>query len=94
MDMEERPGYERHVFVCINEKEEGRACCASKGMEILLALRKHVNENQLFHRFNVSKAKCLGHCKDGPTVAIYPEGGIFTHVSLEDVPGLIERFLE
>ena len=85
--------YKRHIFVCINERKEGE-CCAKRGsLEILRALREHVNKYGLFHKFNITKTKCLGHCEEGPTIAIYPDGKIFKHVTINDVPKIIKQYL-
>ena len=85
--------YKRHIFVCINDKEEGE-CCAKKNSEkILRILRDHVNQNGLMGVYNITKTKCLGHCNEGPTIAIYPEGYIFKKVSLEDTEKIIKEFL-
>ena len=84
--------YERHLFVCVNEKP-GQCCGPAGGQEILDVLRAHVNARGLFHRFNVSKVSCFGHCLAGPTVAVYPEGVILTHVSPRDTEDIIRRFL-
>ena len=85
--------YERHIFICVNEREEGD-CCAGRGSnDILMALRNHINRNGLVNRFNVSKSKCLGHCAFGPTIAIYPDGLIFRRVSMDDTKQIIEKFL-
>lgn len=92
--MEEIPQkYERHIFVCINEREEGD-CCGKRGsMEILYALREHINQNGFVGRYNVTKTKCLGHCAFGPTIAIYPDGKIFCKVDMKDVNKIIEEYL-
>ncbi len=90
--------YERHIFVCINEKlnngELIEDCCAKRGSEqILKKLREHVNSNGLMHKYNITKTKCLGHCAFGPTIAIYPEGFIFRKVSMDDTDKIIKEFL-
>ncbi len=86
--------YERHIFVCVNERKDGKDCCASReSIYILKALRDHINKNALFHKFNVSKSLCLGHCSEGPTIAIYPDGKLFKKVSMKDVPEIIESYL-
>ena len=85
--------YKRHIFVCINDKEQGE-CCAKKDSEkILKILREHVNENGLMGIYNITKTKCLGHCNEGPTIAVYPEGLIFKKVTLEDTEKIIREFL-
>jgi len=87
--------YQRHIFVCINEKDFGKDCCGLKqGHQILQILRDHINNNGLVGKYNVTKTKCLGHCTQGPALAIYPEGKIFTHVSVEDTKSIIEEFLQ
>jgi len=93
--MQELPvKYQRHIFVCINEREDGE-CCAKRGSaEILKALREHVNRNGLMGKYNVTKTKCLGHCEEGPTIAVYPDGKIFTGVTLSDTAEIIQKFLQ
>ena len=85
--------YERHIFVCVNEREQGNCCTNRGGLEILRALREHVNRNALFGKFNITKTKCLGHCSEGPTIAIYPDGKIFKKVSMKDIQKIIEEYL-
>ena len=85
--------YERHIFICVNDRDEGD-CCAKKGAEdIVKALRDYVNKNGLFNKYNITRSKCLGHCAHGPTIAIYPEGFIFRKVSIDDTKKIIEKFL-
>ncbi|MBI4148992.1 (2Fe-2S) ferredoxin domain-containing protein [Candidatus Woesearchaeota archaeon] len=86
--------YQRHIFVCVNEKDYGKECCGFKqGPEILQILRDHVNKSGLVGKYNITKSRCLGHCLQGPTIAIYPEGKIFVHVTVEDTKRIIEEFL-
>ncbi len=85
--------YKRHIFVCVNYREQGDCCSGRDSVEILKALREHVNRNGLFHLFNVSKSLCLGHCSEGPTIAVYPDGKIFKRVALGDVEKIIEDYL-
>ncbi|MBI2672462.1 (2Fe-2S) ferredoxin domain-containing protein [Candidatus Woesearchaeota archaeon] len=85
--------YKRHIFVCINERDEGESCGRKEGHEILRILREHINSKGLMGLFNVTKTKCLGHCNFGPTIAIYPEGIIFRKVSLEDTKKIINDYL-
>lgn len=85
--------YKRHIFVCINDREVGEACAKRDSEKILSILRYHVNQNGLMGIYNITKTKCLGHCNEGPTIAIYPEGYIFKKVSLEDTKKIIKEFL-
>jgi len=85
--------YKRHIFVCVNSRDSGECCKQKDSEQILLKLREHVNSKGLFHAYNVSKSLCLGHCSNGPTIAIYPEGRILRKVSLKDVDEIIKEYL-
>jgi len=85
--------YKRHIFVCLNKREDKENCFDRESEKILLKLRDHVNSKGLMHSFNISKSLCLGHCLNGPTVAIYPDGKILRKVTLEDVDKIIEEYL-
>ncbi len=85
--------YNCHIFVCVNERETGD-CCSNKGIEILQILREHINKNGLVAKYNVTKTKCLGHCAQGPVIAIYPQGFIFKKVSINDTKKIIDEFLK
>ena len=84
--------YKRHIFVCINDRETGECCFKKDSEKILWLLRDHVNQKGLMSLYNITKTKCLGHCNEGPTIAIYPEGYIFKKVSLEDTKKIIKEF--
>ncbi len=86
--------YKRHIFVCINDKEEGDCCAKRDSEKILKILREHINQNSLMSTYNVTKTKCLGHCLEGPTIAIYPEGLFFKKVTVEDAKNIIGEFLK
>lgn len=86
--------YKRHIFVCINEKEQEECCSKKNSNEILRILREHVNQNGLMSLYNITKTKCLGHCNEGPTIAVYPEGYIFKKVTIEDTKKIINEFLK
>ena len=93
--MEQLPiKYKRHIFVCVNDRADGSECCSQKDSEkILLKLRDHINKNGLTGIYNVSKSLCLGHCLNGPTIAVYPDGKILRKVSIDDVPKIINEYL-
>ena len=72
--------YKKHIIVCVNEKESGKCCGPSGGIDIRNSLKSYVKENNLTHVVRVSQAKCLGRCGNGPNVMIYPD-----NIWLEDV---------
>ena len=85
----------RHVLVCVNERQTDESCCSKvSGYEIFRALKDAVKAHGLASSVWVTRTGCLGFCNDvGATVVIYPEGEWLTHVTKDDIPGLIKRVL-
>jgi (2Fe-2S) ferredoxin len=88
--------YERHVFFCLNRREDGRACCANHDAERLQAYAKdRVKKLGLDGKgkVRVNKAGCLDRCDEGPCVVVYPEGVWYTYVDEHDVDEIIDSHL-
>ena len=88
--------FERHIFICINEREPDnpKGCCASKGSrEIASKFKQALYERGLKGRFRANKCLCLDRCEYGPTVVVYPDGVWYQHVQLEDVEEIIESHI-
>ena len=82
-----RSDKQRIIFIC-----EGTGCVSAKSVEIREALEKAVVE------FGVDDVKvdftgCHGFCEQGPLAVIEPEGIFYTHVSVDDVPDIIQSHL-
>ncbi len=84
--------YSRHVFFCVNQREEGhpRSCCADKGS---LELREHMKartKEMGLKRVRINASGCLDRCELGPSVVIYPEGVWYRCETKEDVDEVLE----
>lgn len=78
--------YQKHIFICTNQKEEGKACCGEKiGMELVEAFKLFVKSNSLSATVRAQKAGCFDTCAMGPSVVVYPEGIFYGKVQLSDV---------
>ena len=88
--------YQRHIFFCLNQRDDGRACCATHGAERLQAHAKtRIKELGLSGkgRVRVNKAGCLDRCDEGPCAVVYPEGVWYTYVDEHDIDEIIDRHL-
>lgn len=88
--------YERHVFFCLNRRDDGRACCANHDAERLQAYAKdRVRKLGLDGKgkVRVNKAGCLDRCDEGPCAVVYPEGVWYTYVDEHDVDEIVESHL-
>lgn len=88
--------YQRHVFFCLNRRDDGRACCATHDAERLQAYAKaRIQELGRSGRglVRVNKAGCLDRCDEGPCLVVYPEAVWYTYVDEQDIDEIIERHL-
>jgi (2Fe-2S) ferredoxin len=86
--------YEKHIFICTNQKAEGKACCGEqRGMELVEKFREVLNEKGLKGKIRAQKSGCLDACKHGPALVIYPEGTYYKQVTPSDVERIIEEHI-
>ncbi|MFA5854269.1 MAG: (2Fe-2S) ferredoxin domain-containing protein [Patescibacteria group bacterium] len=82
--------YKKVVFVCTNQKENGKECCAMKGAkELHLKLKEEMKKTDLTIR--VSKSGCLDRCTEGVTVSIQPDDVWLGGVTEADIPEIVKR---
>jgi (2Fe-2S) ferredoxin len=90
------PPFERHVFVCVNERPAGhpKGCCAGKGsVEIRDRLKMMVGRAGLKGKVRVNAAGCLDACERGVTVVVYPEAVWYGGVTLDDVDEIFQSHI-
>lgn len=88
--------FERHVFVCINERVPGhpRGCCSHKdSTSIREALKARCKREGLAARVRINKSACLDQCEHGPTIVVYPEAVWYGFVTMEDVEEIVQSHL-
>lgn len=88
--------YDKHIFICINERAEGavrRSCGEAHGMEIVEAFKKKLKDKNLTIKVRAQKAGCLDICDFGQTIVVYPEGVFYVGVEVSDVDEIIEEHI-
>ncbi len=75
------------IFVC-----HGTGCVSGKAFEIREALEKAVAELGL-SGVKVDFTGCHGFCQQGPIAVVEPEGIFYTHVTVDDVPEIVQSHL-
>ena len=88
--------FEHHVFFCLNQREDGAACCMDKGagaaFDHMKARVKKLNLNGK-SKVRVNRAGCFDRCGEGPLLVIYPQAVWYTFVDNEDIDEIIESHL-
>lgn len=90
------PSFQRHVFVCINERapDHPKGCCKQRGGgEVRDRLKAELTARGLSKVIRANNAGCLDQCEYGVTVVVYPEQVWYGHVTPEDIPEIIEKHL-
>lgn len=88
--------FAKHVFFCVNERENGAQCCAGCGAPELQAYAKErikaLKKNGK-GRIRINRAGCLDRCDEGPVMVVYPEAVWYQYVDKADIDEIIEEHL-
>ena len=86
--------YQKHVFICTNQKDSPKKCCGEeRGMALVDAFKNSLKEKGLNVEIRAQKAGCLDVCGFGPSLVVYPEGTFYGNVQLTDIEEIIESHL-
>ena len=77
-----------HILVC-----GGTGCSSSHSQELIDAFHSLLQERGLAGEVQVIKTGCFGLCALGPVVIVYPEGCFYSHVTVEDIPEIVEEHI-
>ncbi|MEY3677950.1 MAG: hypothetical protein RI924_91 [Bacteroidota bacterium] len=88
--------YEKHIFICTNQRPEGsRVCCGEeKGLALTAAFKKAIKDQGLNTTIRAQRAGCFDICEQGPNVIIYPEGTCYGGLALSDVEEIVAEHLQ
>ena len=78
------------IVICVNRRlHAGNPSCAASGSEEIADLleQRLADEGMAV---SVERIYCFGQCDKGPNLRIAPGGRFFHHVTVDDIPALIE----
>jgi (2Fe-2S) ferredoxin len=88
--------YQYHVFFCLNQRDNGEACCADKGAEAAFDhMKARVKKLGLSgeSKVRINRSGCLDRCAQGPLLVVYPQAIWYTFVDSDDLDEIIESHL-
>lgn len=94
--MKDQAYFQHHVFFCINERDDGRACCADRNAQALQEYAKKRLKTLNMNgpgKIRINKAGCLDRCEEGPVMVVYPEGIWYTYIDEEDIDEIVDSHL-
>ena len=89
--------YRHHIFLCLNARDNGEACCAQHDAQAAFDhCKARVKQAGLAGPggVRVNKAGCLDRCAGGPVAVVYPEGTWYTYVDRHDIDEIVEQHLK
>lgn len=88
--------YNIHIFVCQNQRDNGKPSCGKDhGEQLVEWFKESIKFHNIQPTWRVNKAGCLGICKYGPTIVIYPEGTFYVNIQTrEDVDEIVRNHLK
>ncbi len=88
--------YKHHIFFCLNQRENGEACCAAHGaQQAFERCKSQVKAAGLAGPggVRVNKAGCLDRCAGAPVAVVYPQGTWYTYVDHDDIDEIVRSHL-
>ena len=84
-----------HAFICAQRRPDGhpRGCCSSKGggQPLFERLVGKMSEKNLWEAgISVASSSCLGFCKFGPLMVVYPQGIWYKVETVDDIDEIVE----
>ncbi|MDH0864747.1 (2Fe-2S) ferredoxin domain-containing protein [Mitsuaria sp. GD03876] len=88
--------YQRHIFFCLNQRENENACLQHGAQEAFDHCKKRVKAEGLAGKggVRVNKAGCLDRCAGGPVAVVYPDAVWYSFVDASDIDEIVERHLK
>jgi len=88
--------YKNHIFICTNQKDSNKQCCANSNASEMVAYAKQqaaLSGITKESKFRISSSGCMGRCSEGPVLAVYPKGVWYSYKSKEDIDQIISHTL-
>ena len=92
-----KPFYRYHVFFCVNQRQDGSACCANHNAQAMRDYAKDKIKTLGLHgkgQIRVNSAGCMDRCTEGPVLVVYPEGTWYTYIDQKDLDEIISEHLQ
>jgi (2Fe-2S) ferredoxin len=86
--------YQKHFFICTNQKENGEGCAQYHTKDICKNLKQIFRDQgngDIAMRINQSG--CLGECSKGPVMVVYPQGDWYQFFDQDDVHQIIQTHI-
>ncbi|UVI27342.1 (2Fe-2S) ferredoxin domain-containing protein [Paenibacillus spongiae] len=77
-----------HILVC-----RGPSCSQASSEDVLIAMRKHIKNENLDETVRITVTDCMLRCSQSPTVVVYPDGVWYQKMTIESAEKIIKEHL-
>ena len=81
----------KHIFVCTNLRAGESKSCGNKGLKIRTQLVRLLSNTPQKDHIRVNKSGCLGLCKSGPCMVIYPQKVWYEKIKIKDCKNIFNK---
>lgn len=88
--------YKHHIFFCTNLRDADKRCCEQGGgTDMCTYAKDKLKKLDLYGagKVRVSSSGCMGRCKLGPVLVIYPEQIWYSYASTDDIDEIIHSHI-
>lgn len=85
--------YQKHLFICTNQRQDKASCGESTGMKLVELFKKSIAQRKLNVAVRAQRAGCLDVCDFGPAMVVYPEGIFYGNITENDVEEIVESHI-
>ncbi len=87
--------YNKHVFICVNERNSStKKSCGKIGSELRLFLKQEILKSGLNKEIRINKSGCLGQCAKGPCFVVYPNQEWYFNITLDQSENILSKLIE
>ena len=89
--------YKRHVFFCVNERDDGREFCNQHDAEGVRGYAKDCIKKLNMSgpgKVRINTSGCLDRCAEGPVMVVYPDDVWYTYVDKNDIDEIVSEHLQ
>lgn len=88
--------FTNHMFICTNKRDGKPSCGAHEASEVVTYAKEQAAELGLTKacKFRISSSGCLGRCKEGPLLAVYPSGAWYKYNNKEEVAAILSQIAD
>lgn len=89
--------FKRHIFFCLNQRDNGENACAQHGAQAGFDhCKARVKAAGLAGPggVRVNKAGCMDRCAGGPVAVVYPEAVWYSYVDQSDIDEIVDSHLK